>query len=130
MLKKRVKSFGYAIEGIQHVFKTQFNMKIHSAMAALVVICGFLFNISTTEWLICVLSIGMVLAAEAANTAIELVVDLASPHKNKLAKHAKDTAAGAVLLAATFAALAGLIIFMPKGWALLELLVKTAINYL
>ena len=119
MLSKRVKSFGYAIAGIKHVFRTQANMKIHVAVAIAVLICGFVFSISITEWLVCLLCFGLVLTAEILNTAIEHVVDLASPNKHPLAKHAKDAAAGAVLVAAVFAAIAGLLIFVPKGWALL-----------
>ncbi len=119
MLKKRVKSFGYAIAGIKHVFRTQANMKIHVAVAVAVLICGFVFSISITEWLVCLLCFGLVMTAEIANTAIEHVVDLASPSLHPLAKHAKDAAAGAVLVASIFSAIAGLLIFVPKGWAML-----------
>ena len=114
-MKSRIKSFGYAGRGIKAVLTSEINMKIHLVMALLVIICGIFFKISINEWLICLLCFGMVMSAEIMNTAIETVVDLVSPGKNKLAGKAKDAAAGAVLVAAIFAAIAGLIIFIPKG---------------
>ena len=81
------KSFGYAFEGIGTCIKKERNMKIHCAAAILVVIAGVILKISSLEWCICL----------------------------TLAKIAKDTAAGAVLIAAIMAAIAGIIIFLPKG---------------
>ncbi|NDV47167.1 diacylglycerol kinase family protein [Paludibacter sp. 221] len=118
-MNKRIKSFGYAFRGIWKAFATQPNMRIHLIVAVLVVICGFLFRISTIEWMFCLLCFGLVFGAELINSAIESVVDLASPEKNKLAGDAKDMAAGAVLVCAIFSAIVGLIIFVPKGWNLL-----------
>jgi len=113
---KRIRSFGYAFKGIKAVFGKEANMNIHLIMAGLVVICGFLFSISITEWMLCVLCFGLVISLEMINSAIENLVDLVSPEKNKLAGRAKDIAAGAVLVAAIGAAIVGLIIFIPKGW--------------
>jgi len=113
---KRIRSFGYAFKGIKAVFGKEANMNIHLIMAGLVVICGFLFSISATEWMLCVLCFGLVISLEMINSAIENLVDLVSPEKNKLAGRAKDIAAGAVLVAAICAAIVGLIIFVPKGW--------------
>ena len=87
-MKKRIKSFGYAGRGIRMVFISEPNMKIHIVVAILVIICGFLFSISLTEWMMCLLCIGMVFGAEMINTAIENVVDLASPDIHPLAKKA------------------------------------------
>lgn len=115
-MKKRIKSFVYAGRGIREVFSSEANMKIHLVMAVSVTICGFLFDISVTEWLVCILLFGLVIGAEMINTAIEAVVDLSSPKKHELARKAKDVAAGAVLVTAIFAAIAGLIIFVPKAW--------------
>lgn len=118
-MKKRIDSFKYALKGIRTVFRTETNMKIHVLIASLVVVCGFIFSISLTEWMICLLCFGMVISAEMINTALENLVDLVSPEKNKTAGRVKDIAAGAVLVAAVFAAITGLIIFMPKGWEVL-----------
>jgi len=113
----------YALKGIKHVFTTEANMKIHLVFTALVIICGFIFNISTTEWLVCLVCFGMVISMEMMNTALEKWVDFVSPEYHEAAGHAKDIAAGAVLLAALAAAIAGLIIFVPKGWDLLMKLI-------
>lgn len=108
------KSFGYAFEGIFTGIRKERNMQIHCLAATLVVIAGILFKISTTEWCICLILFGLVMALELVNTSVEAVVDLVTEERKPLAKIAKDTAAGAVLIAAIMAAIAGLIIFLPK----------------
>lgn len=91
-------------------------MQIHLIIALLVVVAGFVFTISLTEWMLCLLSFGLVMGAEMINTSIEQVVDLVSPTKNIIAGRAKDIAAGAVLVTAIIAAIVGIIIFVPKLW--------------
>lgn len=113
------KSFGYAFEGIFTGIRKERNMKIHCTVTLLVVIAGFFFHISAIEWCICLTLFGLVMALELVNTAVEAVVDLVTKERRPLAKTAKDTAAGAVLIAAIMAAIAGLIIFLPKGLAFL-----------
>lgn len=120
-MNKRIESFKYAFRGIAMVLKSEKNMFIHLIISILVFVCGILFQISTTEWMICLLCFGLVFSAEMMNSAIESLVDLVSPNHHKLAGKAKDIAAGAVLVAAIFAAITGLIIFIPKGLALLNL---------
>ncbi len=119
IMNKLIKSFGYAIKGIKSVFGSEANMKIHGFVGFVVVICGIIFKISINEWLLCLLCFGLVLSMELVNTAIETIVDLVSPDQNPLAGKAKDIAAGAVLISAIISATIGLIIFVPKGWALL-----------
>jgi len=118
-MKKRIKSFVYAGRGILSVFKSEPNMKIHFIVTILVLICGFVFKISLTEWLLCLLCIGLVLGVEMINTSIENVVNLVSPDQHPLAGKAKDAAAGAVLICAIFSSTIGLLIFIPKVWSLL-----------
>ncbi len=108
------KSFGYAFEGIFAGIRGERNMKIHCFAAVCVVVAGVLFHISVTEWCICLVLFGLILSLELVNTAVEAVVDLVTEDKKPLAKLAKDTAAGAVLIAAVMAAMAGLLIFVPK----------------
>lgn len=108
------KSFGYAFEGIFAGIRGERNMKIHCFTAVCVIVAGVLFHISVTEWCICLVLFGLILSLELVNTAIEAVVDLVTEDKKPLAKLAKDTAAGAVLIAAVMAAMAGLLIFVPK----------------
>ena len=107
------KSFAHAFDGIIDTVCDERNIKIHLIMMVLVTIFGFIFHITYEEWLICLLLFALVISLEIANTAIEAVVDLACPEIHPLAKKAKDCAAGAVLVAAFFAAIIGLMIFVP-----------------
>lgn len=119
-MKKRIKSFGYAGKGIRSVIKSEPNMKIHLFVGLLVLICGFIFHINLTEWMLCLLCFGLVLGMEMMNTAIENLVDLVSPEQHPLAGKVKDIAAGGVLICAILSVIIGLLIFVPKGWNLLQ----------
>ena len=113
-LKKRIQSFRYAFKGLADVIRTQANMRIHLAAMAIVIPAAWLFRVSSGEWLALILVTGFVLAAEAFNTAIEYLTDLASPQHHPLAGKAKDAAAAAVLLAAFAAFGVGLVVFLPR----------------
>ena len=115
------KSLGYAISGIIQCIQKERNIKIHLVFMFLVIICGFLFRLSITEWLVCILLFGLVISLELINTAIEAVVDLCTQEYHPLAKIAKDTAAGAVLISAIASVVIGLIIFVPKILSLVSL---------
>ena len=108
------KSFGYAFQGIFNTIRTERNIKIHCAAAILVTIFGIWLQISKTEWMICFILFGLILALELVNTAVEATVDLFTEERKPLAKKAKDAAASAVLIVAIFAAVIGILIFIPK----------------
>lgn len=108
------RSFKAAFQGIKATYLKEQNIKIHTFIALLVVVFGFLLKISYAEWLVCLVLIGFVLMAEFFNTAIEYVVDLASPNIHPLAKAAKDTASAGVLMMAILSATIGCVIFVPK----------------
>lgn len=112
--KRLTNSFKYAFEGILQAYVGEQNLKIHTVIAVLVIIFGFILKISYTEWLVCLVLIGLVLMAEFFNTSIEYLVDLASPEIHPLAKATKDTASAGVLMMAIISAIIGLIIFVPK----------------
>ena len=112
--KRLTGSFKYAFEGIIQTYKGEQNLKLHTFIAILVVVFGFFLKISTVEWFACLILIGLVLMSEFFNTAIEYVVDLASPRIHPLAKAAKDTASAGVLIMSLMAAIVGGIIFIPK----------------
>jgi undecaprenol kinase len=103
----------FALNGIRLVF-SQRNFIIQSIFSGLVVVAGFLFQLTTVEWCIILICIAGVLSMELLNSAIELIVDQISPNYSLFAKHAKDMAAGAVLISAVVSAIIGLIIFIPK----------------
>ena len=109
-MKKLIKSFKYAFEGILIGIKEEQNITI----MILVIIFGIMLKINTIEWIICILLFGLVISMELINTAIENTVNLITKEKNQQAKIAKDVAAGAVLVSAIASAIIGLIIFIPK----------------
>jgi len=110
----RAKSFKHAFRGISILLKTQPNFWIHIIAGIIVVKLGLWLHISEGEWAILVLAIGIVLAAEAFNTAIEIDIDLTSPEYHPYARDTKDVAAGAVLITVIVAIVVGCIIFVPK----------------
>ncbi len=112
-MKRNLKSFLFAINGIAHVFRTQINMRIHIVISIITLGLSFYFHLSLIELCIILFCIGSVLAAELFNTSLEYNIDLSTPEFNKKAGQAKDMAAGAVLVVSIMAALIGLIIFVP-----------------
>ena len=107
------KSFNYAFQGMCTAFLQQ-NMKVHVVCAIAVIIAGFVTGLSPLEWSILVFVIAGVISLEMFNTAIEAIVDLASPTIHPLAKVAKDVAAGSVLVFAIASVIIGGLIFFPK----------------
>ena len=114
VLAKYIKSFGHALSGIWYALKYEHNMIIIFTAAVVVVVAGFYFDLSTYEWLFCIMAIGMVSATEMINTSLEAVVDLETTKYHPLAKIAKDTASSATLLFSLTAFIGALIIFVPK----------------
>ena len=111
-------SLGFAIAGVRHAFRSQRNLRIHGVIAGVVIIAALVLRISRAERAVVVSLIALVIGLELLNTAIEALVDLSSPTSHPLAKIAKDTAAGAILLVALGSLAVGLIIFLPRLWQL------------
>ena len=105
-----------AFNGLGLVFRSQDSARIQLIAAFAVVVLGVLLRVSAPEWCALVLAMALVLTAEALNTSIELIVDLASPEFHVLAGRAKDVAAGAVLIAALGSVAIGLLVFVPHVW--------------
>lgn len=116
--KKQLKSFTFAWKGILTCAGHEQNITFHLLAAIIVVAAGFCFGISRTEWMVVMLCIGTVIAAELFNSAIERLVDMVSPEWQKIAGEVKDIAAGAVLITAIAAAIVGMIVFLPYVIAL------------
>ena len=115
-LYSRIVAFGHAFRGWWYVLKTQQNAWIHSLFATAVVLVGLWVGLTPLDWAVIVLTIAMVFTAEFINTAIEAVVDLASPVHHPLAKVGKDVGAGALLVAALAGIVIGLLIIGPPLW--------------
>jgi diacylglycerol kinase (ATP) len=112
--KNLIESFNYAVNGIISALKTERNLKIHFAAAAIVIIISLFFDFTRTELLLLVFTITFVLMAELFNTAIERVVDLIVEDFHPLARLAKDIAAGAVLISAVNAIIVGYLLFFDR----------------
>lgn len=112
----RILAFGHAFHGWAYVLKTQQNAWIHSVVTIAVAALGIWLRLNIHDWAILIITITMVFTAEFINTAIEAVVDLASPQEHPLAKVGKDVGAAAVLVAALAAVLIGLLILGPPLW--------------
>ncbi len=121
-LYSRIAAFGHAFRGWLYVLKTQQNAWIHSLFASAVILVGLWVGLNPIDWAVIVLTIAMVFTAEFINTAIEAVVDLASPVHHPLAKVGKDVGAGAVLVAALAGIVIGLLIIGPPLWVRLTAL--------
>lgn len=117
-IKKRIKSFEYAFNGLVLLCRNEHNARIHLLVLSLVIIFGIYFQISAAEWISITIVSGMVLLSEGFNTTIEYLADHVAPDFHEVIGQVKDVAAGSVLIAAIAAAITGAIIFVPKliGW--------------
>lgn len=110
----RVRSFKYAIQGIRHMLRSQHNAWIHLVATLVTVVVGFTLNLAAGEWCWIVLAISAVWASEAMNTAFEFLCDATTEDFHPVIGHAKDVAAGAVLISAIGSVMVGCIIYLPK----------------
>jgi len=112
----RAHSFRHAFSGLWFVIRTQRNAWIHAVVTVAVLLVSWWLGLSRGDWVFIIIAIAMVWTSEFINTALEAVVDIASPQKQELARICKDVGAAAVLIAAGSAALIGLIILGPPLW--------------
>ena len=116
-----VRGFIFAGRGVWFCIRHERNFRVHMAVAAYVLLLAPYFSLSRGEWAALLAVVALVLAAEAVNTAVEQVVNLASPRRRTRARVAKDVAAGAVLLCAAGALAAGLFLFLrPEAFAAMQ----------
>lgn len=112
-LSARMRSFGYAAEGLHYLFRHEHNAWVHLIASAAAIGAGITLRISLSDWRWLILSIVIVLAAEAGNTAIEQLCNLVHPARHPIVKRVKDVAAGSVLLCAIGAAAIGATTLWP-----------------
>ncbi|WP_417371017.1 diacylglycerol kinase [Gelidibacter japonicus] len=113
-LVNRLKSVRWAFKGALILLRTEASIKIQFAIAIIVTIAGFYFEISSTEWLFQVAMIGLVMSIEGLNTSIEYIADFIHPERHPKIGRIKDVAAGAVFIAAISAVIVAVIIYYPK----------------
>lgn len=119
-LRKFIKSFGHAFEGLEHAYKYDQNLRVHFFIGAVVVIVSILLKVNPFEMGILGVMILLVMVTEMINSAIERMVDLITKEHREDAKIAKDVAAGMVFLTATGSLIVGILIFLPHVLKLLR----------
>jgi diacylglycerol kinase (ATP) len=122
--KLRGRSFKYAFAGWWYVIRTQRNAWIHAIVSVLVILMCLWLRLPAHDWAVIILAIGLVWISEFINTALEAVVDLASPQKHYLAQVGKDVGAAAVLISAVSSAVIGLLIMGPPLWERVKIILK------
>lgn len=110
----RLKSIGFAFKGAFKLITTEHSVMVQSTIAVLLIIGGFIFEISRIEWMMQLLAFGLVLGIESLNTAVEKLADFIHPEFHNKIGFIKDIAAGAVLFSAMAAIAIGLLIYVPK----------------
>jgi len=109
-IRSRLTSFQHAFIGLWYVIRSQQNAWIHAVATIIVIILGFWLRLPLRDWAVLSITVAMVWTAEFLNTALEIVVDLASPDLHPLARAGKDVGAAAVLITATSAFVIGIIL--------------------
>lgn len=115
-LLKLLRSFAIGFLGLAHCIRSELSMQVHCAAAAAVIAAGWFFSLAAWEWGVVVLCIGLVIATECLNTALERLADRVSRQRDPLIKQAKDCGSAAVLAAALASAVVGGLVFVPKIW--------------
>ncbi|WP_313805967.1 diacylglycerol kinase family protein [Flavobacterium sp.] len=110
----RLKSIGFAVRGAIKLATTEHSVMVQSSIAVLMIIAGFYFEISKTEWMFQILAFGLVLSIEGLNTAVEKIADFIHPDYHERIGFIKDIAAGAVFFAAMAAMAIGALIYLPR----------------
>jgi diacylglycerol kinase (ATP) len=113
-LINRLKSVGFAFKGMLVLIKTEASIKIQLVVALVVTFAGFYFNISTTEWMVQLTMISLVMSIEGVNTAVEYIADFIHPDHHPKIGLIKDISAGAVFIASIIAVIIAGIIYLPK----------------
>ncbi len=109
----RLRGCGYACKGALLLLKTEPSIQVQTVIAILMTALGFYFNITSTEWILQIFAIGLVMSIEGVNTTAEAIADFIHPDFHDKIGFIKDVAAGAVFIAAITAIIIGLIIYIP-----------------
>jgi diacylglycerol kinase (ATP) len=113
-VRGRLRAVGYAAKGAFLLLKNEASIQVQATIAVLVTIAGCYFDLSTTEWIMQIFAIGLVMTAEGLNTAIEEIANFVHPDFHKKIGYIKDVAAGGVFFAAIVAFVLGCLIYYPK----------------
>lgn len=112
-IRDRVRSFGFALQGMRELLVVEHNARLHLLATVLVVVAGTVLALPGRDWALLVLAMGLVWMAESLNSAVEALADAAVPDHHPLIRRAKDVAAAGVLFAALAALVVGVLVFAP-----------------
>lgn len=112
-LRGIINSFKNAVNGFTVLLRHEYNLYLQIAFAVVAIIFGFIFDISSTQWMIQSIAIGLVIFSELMNTAVEKIMDIVHPQYDKRVKEIKDIAAASVLFTVAIAVTVGCIIYLP-----------------
>jgi len=110
----RLKSVTYAVKGFWLLITTEHSIMVHSFISTILIVLGFLNHLTATEWMFQIIAIGLLLIAEALNTAIEKIANFIEPNHSSKIGEIKDIGAGAVLIGFFTELAIVLIIYIPK----------------
>lgn len=113
-IDKIIYKFKYSISGLIYFYKSEFSAIIFTICTLIVVTLGIIYNISTLDWVLLLVSLGAILYTEILNTSQEVIVDMFTKEHNELAKYAKDLGSGATFIASLIAFIVFLYIFIPR----------------
>lgn len=113
-LQGRIRSLKFALRGAWLLLTTEHSIMVQFCIAIIISVVGIIMQLSTVEWILQLLAIGLILVAEALNTGIEKLSDFIHPDYHKKIGFIKDISAGASAIAAIIAIIIGLIIYVPK----------------
>jgi undecaprenol kinase len=112
-IERLIKSFVYALRGLSKTYREEQNLRVQTAVGTVMVALALIFRINRLEWCLLLLTIGLVILMEIANSAVERITDVLKPRINGYVKEIKDIAAAAVMLSSLISVIIGVIIFWP-----------------
>lgn len=112
-IKRTLRTFKYSLDGLVYAYKNEQSMWIHAGASIITIILGFIYSLTLTEWAIVLIALGVILASELINTAIEAAVDLCTLEIHPLAKIAKDCGSAATFVLTGAAVVVCLFVFVP-----------------
>lgn len=112
-IKRTLRTFKYSAQGLAYAYKNEQSMWIHAIATVVTVILGFICSLTLTEWALVFIALGVILASELINTAIEAAVDLCTLEIHPLAKIAKDCGSAATFVLTLVSIVICLFVFVP-----------------
>ncbi len=120
-VRRLINSVINSYEGLKYAYTHEQSLLLHVFFSIVAILCGILFEITGTQWILLFLVMTVIIVAELLNTAIEATVDLITDEYHPLAKVAKDCGSAAAFVASLLATLVGAYVFLPQ---ILELIFK------